>query len=177
MDYTRPSFDRNLLHEYPEWQGIIPTFAYHGLNSYAYLLARYGRTDDADTFDFITVQLYEGYSHAEYRCSIEKALPSQVLIDFVTAMQTGYSIDFSSDSDLHYPHTVSIQVPGTKLVVGLANGWAGDGKFLLIYPEEVSQSLSLLLFSFLFIDTHTHTLSLSPLSLHRWKLHIKHYLR
>jgi hypothetical protein len=80
--------------------GLQPNFKYHGHNTYAYLLAKYGKTKtarpsvdtgadtgtsktavtasgtvevevDVDTFDFVTVQLYEGYSHAEYRKSIQ----------------------------------------------------------------------------------------------------------
>lgn len=56
-----------------EWLILQPNFAYHGHNVYAYLLSRYGKTDVndrddddndncnvIDTFDFITVQLYEG---------------------------------------------------------------------------------------------------------------------
>jgi hypothetical protein len=107
------------------------------------LIARYGQTQvsvnsNLDTFDFITVQLYEGYSHAEYHCSIEKMNPPQVVVEFVSAMAKGYTIDFSTDADLHFPETKTIVVPPSRLVVGLANGWAGDGKFLLIYPDQVS---------------------------------------
>lgn len=31
-----------------------------------------------------------------------------------------------------------------RLVIGLGNGWAGDDKFLLIYPEDISKSYNLL---------------------------------
>ena len=34
---------------------------------------------------------------------------------------------------------VKINVPRDKLVIGLANGWAGDGKFLLILPSELQK--------------------------------------
>ena len=43
LDPTKNGFDRSLLHEYEEWATIQPGFTYHGLNTYAYLLDRYGK--------------------------------------------------------------------------------------------------------------------------------------
>lgn len=43
LDPTMNGFDRSLLHEYEEWATIQPGFTYHGLNTYAYLLDRYGK--------------------------------------------------------------------------------------------------------------------------------------
>ena len=42
----------------------------------------------------------------------------------------------SSSSSLQ---KVRVHVPKSKLVIGLANGWSGDGKFLLITPEDVGK--------------------------------------
>ena len=144
MDPTRSLFDRSLLHEYDEWKGLIPTFAYHGMNTYAYLLAKFGKflnpatQNEEDTFDFITIQLYEGYSHAQYKVVIEKQSPTLVLVEFVKSVVNGWEVDFSEDKDLQFPIKTRIQITPDKLVIGLANGWAGDGKFLLIYPKNVS---------------------------------------
>jgi hypothetical protein len=55
---------------------------------------------------------------------------------FVRRVTVGWQVAFSSDSDLSHPSEV-VRVDAPRLVVGLANGWAGDGKFLLIYPEQV----------------------------------------
>ena len=43
LDPRMNGFDRSLLHEYEEWASIVPGFTYHGLNTYAYLLDRYGK--------------------------------------------------------------------------------------------------------------------------------------
>jgi len=173
LDPTYPTFDRSLLHAYPEWQPIIPDFDYHGRNTYAYLLARYGtfsseaadaaamsalqgeqgeqgrecgvqmgrRAGDCLTFDFVTVQLYEGYSHAEYNITQLRTPPAQYLAQFAQQMQAGWEVDFSDMAQ--FPVT-RITVPKTQLVVGLANGWAGDGKFLMLYPEEVAEGYKVL---------------------------------
>lgn len=50
-----------------------------------------------------------------------------------------------TDSDLNYPKKGVMAVSPPQLVVGLANGWAGDGKFLLIYPDQVRVSYEALL--------------------------------
>lgn len=43
--------------------------------------------------------------------------------------------------ELNYPESAAfISLPPSRLVVGLANGWAGDGKFLLIYPHQVQEA-------------------------------------
>lgn len=128
-----PAFDRSLRHEYDEWKSVLKEpFRYHGRNVYAYLLARY------DVFDFITVQLYEGYSHAEYAVSQLQLNPVEVLSNFVRRITSPWYIDFSSDPALHFEQTVDVSIRPERLVIGLANGWAGDGKFLLIYPAQVA---------------------------------------
>ena len=61
LDCTTNKFDNSLLHSYAEWEPIVD-FKYHGRNAYAYLLAKYGTS----TFDVVTVQLYESYTHLLY---------------------------------------------------------------------------------------------------------------
>lgn len=123
---------------------MIPKFAYHGLNTYAYLLSRYREYVDPDnddirgeTFDFVTIQLYEGYSHAQYKIFVEKQPADLVLVEFVKMVTQCWEVDFSTDTALNYPVKSMISIASDKLVVGLANGWAGDGKFLLVYPQDV----------------------------------------
>ena len=69
LDVTTPAFDLSLLHTHPEWEGVVE-FGYHGRNCYAYVLAHYDQTQAGagtiPTFDFVSVQLYESYSHANY---------------------------------------------------------------------------------------------------------------
>lgn len=146
LDPTMASFDRSLLHNYPEWEPIVPNFNYHGRNTYAYILERYGKCASAedpsqktrDTFDFVTIQLYEGYSHAEYNTTQLRTPAAEYVASWVPAVLRGWAVDFRADAALGYPHVRRVQVQQTQLVVGLSNGWAGDGKFFLMYPEEVS---------------------------------------
>lgn len=156
LDPRMSGFDRSLLHEYEEWEQIQPGFAYHGLNTYAYLLHKYGKypilpltgstssnADETygDTFDFVTIQLYEGYSHAEYNTTIAGVPVAEYLVQFVSSIAAGWTVDFSTDVELNYPESQAfISVPPSRLVVGLANGWAGDGKFLLVYPHQVQEA-------------------------------------
>lgn len=146
LDPSTHLFDRSLLHTYPEWDDIIkPPFAYHGRNCYAYLLSRFEKTDEGmDTFDFVTVQLYEGYSHALYNISIDKSQSApEYLVSFVKKMEEGWEVDFAADNELQWPKS-HVKVPREKLVIGLANGWAGDGKFLLIPPDDVGRAFEIL---------------------------------
>ncbi len=133
LDPTTELFDLTLTHTYPEWDRLQPAFRYHGHNTYAYLLARYGTTalpllssalpealpkplpvaategvgegaaevvaegvaagvaagvaegegEVVPTFDFVTVQLYEGYSHAHYQSYVRGRPASQVLAEWV----------------------------------------------------------------------------------------------
>lgn len=96
---------------------------------------------DGHTFSFITVQLYEGYSHAEFNTT--RLHPPQPVEDYVAAfvlsMGRGFTIDFSTDAELKYPVQHEVCVHPSRLVVGLANGWAGDGKFPLFYPNQVGR--------------------------------------
>eukprot|EP01036_Dinobryon_divergens_P031669 gene31669-41112_t len=140
LDPTMNGFDRSLLHEYEEWATIQPGFTYHGLNTYAYLLdhvVEEGEGVYGSTFDFVTIQLYEGYSHAEYNITRTGSYtPEEYLVRFVHAVTSGWKVDFSTDLDLNYPQSSLLSLPASQLVIGLANGWAGDNKFLLIYPAQ-----------------------------------------
>lgn len=159
LDPTRSRFDRSLLHQYEEWIPTVPGFHYHGLNTYAYLIDRYGTYGSSsssaldgsssmlsETFDFITIQLYEGYSHAEYNTTqlsvtslnvTQNQLASDYITDFVRSVAKGWMIDYSRDVALQYPRQSRMSIPSSRIVIGLANGWAGDGKFFLAYPDQL----------------------------------------
>lgn len=146
LDPHSSSFDRHLTHDYHEWRDLQPNFKYHGANPYAYILARYGQTiiDDnislgthaVNTFDFVTLQLYEGYSHAEYNINVLKIDPAIYITDLVSKLRDGWVVPFSLDSEIKFPDTL-VAINPTQLVLGLANGWAGDGKFLFISPAQL----------------------------------------
>jgi hypothetical protein len=89
LDPTTSAFDASLLWPYPEWH---PEFRYHGHNSYAYLLSRYGTTAAAaagggaavSTFDAVTIQLYESYAHAAF--NLTERLPPQTGAEYIESV-------------------------------------------------------------------------------------------
>ena len=132
MDPTTTELDNNLLHNYPEWEELQPDFHYHGRNIYAYLLHEYGTTiEGEDTFDFISIQLYEGYSHAVYNMSVLQMNPSAFLESYVPMVLSGWNISRNTSSN-----AMKIHIDRSRLVIGLANGWADGQKFLLAWPDE-----------------------------------------
>jgi hypothetical protein len=129
VDVTTSVFDVDLNHTYPEWATLQPNFAYHGHNVYAYLLTKFAKTqlthprssmepnDEVhvvDTFDFVMIQLYEGYSHAEYNTTILGQSSTDYIIKFVERVNAGWTIDFGEE----YGGSVHISIPNTKLLVG-----------------------------------------------------------
>ena len=155
LDPTTSEFSLSLAHNHPEWMELQPNFNYRGRNSYAPFLAKYGTTTverrgegktngDAgtcvvvDTFDFVTVQLYEGYSHAEYQLRHAHKTPADVFVGLAQKLHEGWWVHFDSTPALQLP-SQRLSVPHTKLVIGLANKWAGDGKFLFMDAEEIAQ--------------------------------------
>ena len=68
LDPTTIKFSLSLLYNYPEWEKEFPDFTYHGRNVYTYLIAKYS----IDTFDFVSLQLYEGNTHVLYKYERDK---------------------------------------------------------------------------------------------------------
>jgi chitinase len=120
LDVSTPLFDRSLQHAYSD--GWKPGFKYHGHNAYALLIAKYG----VSTFDFISVQLYESWSHADYFTTQEGVPVADYLESWVTALATGWHVDFSSDPQVDFNSTL-VAVPPSKLVVGLSQGCCFEG--------------------------------------------------
>ena len=149
LDPTSSDFSLSLRFNHVEWETAQPNFFYRGRNTYAYLLSRYGKTNFSeedetcvDTFDFVTLQLYEGYSHGKWkiRYAENPVTPAAYVLELVKALKKGWSVNFASVPELAYESKM-VQVPPSRLVIGLANGWAGapENKFLLIDPEELSE--------------------------------------
>jgi len=136
LDPTTSEFSRSLLYTYPEWNFLQPPFAYHGRNCYAYIVSRYGKTGSVDTFDSIFVQLYETYSHAEYQITHQRGSAKDWFSYLIKKFQAGWVVNFGSDPTVKYP-SQNLQISPKQIVIGLANGWAGDGRVLLVYPEDV----------------------------------------
>jgi hypothetical protein len=147
LDPTTNAFSLSLRHNHEEWLQRAPGFNYRGRNPYAMLLACYGSTEvpwssePVRTFDFVTIQLYEGYSHANYAIRVLGVSPSAHLQSLLQALSEGWQVHFSSEPEVGLKDS-RVSVPASQVVLGLANGWAGaaDGKFLLLLPSEVREA-------------------------------------
>lgn len=101
LDPTTSLYDRSLLHSYPEWDPLVK-FNYHGWNSYASWLAKYGTTivDGliVGTYDVVMIQLYETYSHAAYNITAaeNKQSATEYLKNWIPSVYKGWMVDFSS---------------------------------------------------------------------------------
>ena len=138
LDPTTSEFSLSLLHNYPEWEKEFPDFTYHGRNVYAYLIAKYS----IDTFDFVSLQLYEGNTHVLYKYEREKKSFGEIIDELVANLTKGYNVDFSKDKNSGLDKTL-IKVPEDKIVIGLANGWA-NGKFLFVDEKNIVEGYNYL---------------------------------
>ena len=148
LDPSTSQFDLNLTHPYPEWSSLNPPFDYHSHSVYAFFLAKYGSTfvkkqvgkttffEIVDTFDFVTVQWYETYSHADYNLTVMDVSVTQYFQKAVPSLVNGWMVDFASVPALQLDSQI-VKVNKTAVVIGLANGWAGNSRTVLIYPEQV----------------------------------------
>jgi len=116
-------------------------FSHAGRQCYAYVLARAG----IDTFDWISIQLYEAYSpfaHDVHRRGVDA---TEAIMVRVRRLVEGYTVsglplllnNDSSTSSLSKVDQYEVKVPPSKLVVGIANGWADGLKFCKVGPSAV----------------------------------------
>ena len=148
LDPTTSEFSLRLNHNHPEWTAIQPKFLYRGRNIYAYLLARYGETSLSDssvteTFDFVTIQLYEGYSHALWNIRVRpegSISPAEHITELLLSLKEGWDVNFQSCPELQLG-TTTLSLDPQRVVIGLANGWAGEpeNKFLFLTPQELQE--------------------------------------
>lgn len=137
LDSESSQFDIELNHA-PSWK---PDFHYHGRNWYAYWLAFYGHSKlptglIVPTFDWISIQLYEGWSRANDALASRGIPFDDYLFNLVEKMDKGWDVDFG---DLGGRKTISVS--RDRLVIGLANGWTQpyppERKFLFISPYQL----------------------------------------
>jgi hypothetical protein len=142
--WTAPGFDRSLLHAYPDnWQ---PEFTYHGLNVYAYLLARW-----PDAFDLVLVQTYETFSHLDFAVQAGGAPPAEYLRTLIPMLKNGFWVNFGGDKALGFP-SARVSVPAHKLLIGFGNAWtkAAPGtppnatRNTLVMPSEIGDAFGAL---------------------------------
>lgn len=165
LDPSTSEFNRSLLQRYPEWNHLAPDFAYHGRNTLAYSLARHGKwwsveksvdagagtyvKKEKRTFDMISIQFYETYSHANYAIVHESVNASVYFAQVVSRLTKGWLVDFSTDDDPGVSRLgmQSVDVHSKQLVLGVANAWAGVGdpvKALYLTPFQLRCTLSIM---------------------------------
>jgi hypothetical protein len=149
FDFTTSNFDRSLLHSHNEWETNVD-FKYHSWNVYGYVFSRYEFTllkdgSKVPTFDWIFVQFYEGYSHILYNTTFLNQTPADYLANAVISLSKGWTINFSHDPEVEYPDRF-VKIPIDSIVIGLANGWADDKKFLFLSGAELKDTGDLMHF-------------------------------
>ena len=84
----------------------------------------------------MTVQLYESFSHARYALRVLNQSWPEYLSQLVRRFDAGWAVSFDQEPSVGLPRSV-VRVPPTRLIIGLANGWAPGDMSLLIKPDEL----------------------------------------
>lgn len=119
---------------------IIATtgFSHAGRQCYAYVLAKAG----IETFDWISIQLYEAYSPFAHDVHRRNMDPVEALMMRVRRLVVeGYTV---TNVPLSFPYLSPsefvVKIPMSKLVLGIANGWADGRKFCKVAPSSIKSS-------------------------------------
>ena len=140
LDFNTSNFSRYVNLTVPErrWHN---EFNYFGCNVYAYLLAKCG-----DCIDLISLQLYESFSDAAMSVFFDGMAADDYLFSFVwdhvVIRDQSVYIDFSQDPSLEMQGQ-KVEIPLSKLVLGLANGWAlnsDQNKTLYVSSTECEEA-------------------------------------
>jgi len=130
-----PQVDLSLRHSSP----CAADFHYAGSNGYTALLAKYG----SDTFDLVSVQLYETWSYIN--CKIRSlGNPPKQLREFVRSYTTPFWMDFSNITKLGIdipPEDWHVHISPSQLLVGFSFGAGGSGKSIYIAPTDLGEAL------------------------------------
>mmetsp|Transcript_7730 Transcript_7730/g.11254 ORF Transcript_7730/g.11254 Transcript_7730/m.11254 type:complete len:415 (-) Transcript_7730:87-1331(-) len=112
-------------------------FSHAGRQAYAYVLHRAG----IDSFDWVSIQLYESYSrflHETTRAEPQPITQVDALLNRVESFRSGYFVNLPDYK------RVRIHVPLSKLVFGVANAWADGKKVVQVDPESLRQAEQIL---------------------------------
>jgi len=107
-------------------------FNHAGRQCYAYVLAKAG----IDTFDWISVQLYEGYSPFAHDVSRRKLSQIDALMIRIRGLIGGYKVTHMPPEQTEYV----VKVPPSKVVLGIANKWADGVKFCTADPSSIRKA-------------------------------------
>ena len=107
-------------------------FSHAGRQCYAYVLARAGM----ETFDWVSLQLYEAYSPFAHDVHRKRMGQDEALMMRIRRLVDGYAITgLPLDASTH-----EVRVPPSKLVIGIANGWADGLKFCRVDPSSIRRA-------------------------------------
>lgn len=135
LDCTTQEFSLSLVEPAHCWHS---DFHYAGRNAYAAILAMAA----PGTFDWVSLQLYETWSVANCELTLHGMSVPDYLAGLVKAMAAGWQVDFASAPSVGLA-TQTVAVAPTRLVIGLANGWAHPAgwkpgaKTLFIEPADL----------------------------------------
>jgi hypothetical protein len=114
LDVSTSDFSLSVAHPALHWHD---EFLYAGRNAYAPWLVLH------PDWDFISLQMYESWSAADYFLGGRGLSPSTYLPDLVAAMAQGWTVKFSQEPKLGL-RDQKVSVPPEKLVLGIANAWS-----------------------------------------------------
>jgi hypothetical protein len=120
----------------PEDRDMIKGFSHAGRQCYAYVLAKAG----VASFDFISIQLYEGFSPYVYEVSRRQMNPVEAIMERVNGFVGGYVVNGVPLSSSSSPESYEVKIPLSKLVIGVANRWADGVKFCKIDPKTLGDA-------------------------------------
>lgn len=107
-------------------------FRHAGRQCYAYVLARAG----VGSFDWISVQLYEAYSAFVHETARRGGDPVDAIVDRVDRLAEGYTVTNLPLDEAEFV----VRVPPSRLVIGIANGWADGTKFCKVDPASIRRT-------------------------------------
>lgn len=131
LDPITNKFSLSLINKSSEWENEFTENSYQGKNIYAYLIAKYS----LNTFDFISIQLYEDYSHSLFKFVKQNKTFGEILDDLIGNLTHGYEVDFNVDPNSGLGKKI-IKIKQNKIVIGLANGWASN-MFLFVNEKNI----------------------------------------
>ena len=132
LDPSTEEFSLSLLNINKEWENKEDYISYHGKNVYSYLIAKYS----LNTFDFISVLLYEDYSHALYKFKEENITFGEIIEELVKNFTNGYLVDFSVDTNSGLGKR-TIKIKKDKIVIGLGNAWSSN---IFLFIDEYNMT-------------------------------------
>ena len=122
LDATNSKFDLSLRHA--DGHGWKPDFHYHSWNVFAALLtSELAGPEGVEVYDFISVQLYETWSPADFQTIGPPGMSQGAyLLQWARQMNAGWDIAFEKGAPEMKISNQQIVVPPSKLVVGLSRG-------------------------------------------------------